>query len=353
MFDRIMRAFLGPTSRWRVAVALMVVVAAIGVVGFMSIGHLSFIDALYQTVTTLTTVGYADLARDAADVHIPLDPSERTRVMLFTIFLVVFGIGAVMYAFSLFVSSFVEGELRRVIGLHRTRRRMLFMKNHYIICGFGHMGEVVAGILKHDKIPFLVIERDAQRREAIEKSADMHLIADATHDSVLREARIENARGLIAITDSDPENLFITLSARQLNPRLSIVSRALSDEAEQKLLRAGANRVILPYKIGAHQLAQAAIRPNVLDFVEIATRTSKLDIEIEELEIPHTASFAGKPLREAGVLRSLGLIVIGIRRPEAKEMDFNPSADTMIRAGDILVFMGKNSSLLALHKQLK
>jgi voltage-gated potassium channel len=195
----------------------------------------------------------------------------------------------------------------------------------------------------------VVIEIDPGRRFAIEARGGICLVGDATHDDLLEEAAIEKAKGLIAVTDSDPENLFITLSARQINPDITIVARCLSPDAENKLLRAGANRVILPEKIGAHQMAQAALRPNVVDFIDIATRTSNLDIEIEEMCVDPKADIAGKTLQEATILRSLGLIVIGIRHGARGQMEFNPSAQTRIGPGDTLILLGKRDGLTQLR----
>ena len=167
------------------------------------------------------------------------------------------------------------------------------------------------------------------------------------------QAEIGKARGLLAVMDSAPENLFVTLSARQMNPDLTIVARGPSANVEQKLLRAGADRVVLPLKIGAHHLAQAALRPGVVDFIEIATRTSTLDIDIEEMEISASSSLAGKKLCEAKILRELAVIVIGIRQPDGEQMSFNPPEETLIGANDTLITMGKAESLEKLRELTK
>jgi len=340
-------------SRWRLALGLMVLVVAAGTLGYMLIARMGFVDALYQTVVTVTTVGYTDLALERAE---DLEAAGRTgianRVKVFDIILVVFGIGAIAYSFSVFIQSLIEGELREAIGLRRAKRRVHFMKNHFIICGFGRMGAIIAESLQRDRIPAVVIERNPEKRKEIQDMGLVCLTGDATNDETLREAAIEKARGLIAVTDSDPENLFVTLSARQLNPNLNIVSRVLSPESEQKLLRAGANRVILPYKLGAHQIAQAALRPNVVDFIEIATRTSKLDIEIEEIPVNPESELAGKKLHEATILRRLGLIVIGVRSGADDQMRFNPSAETVMNGRDTLIVLGKKESLAQIRDLL-
>lgn len=219
------------------------------------------------------------------------------------------------------------------------------MKDHFIICGFGRMGELIVDAMLSEKVPLVVIETDPDRRDAILGRGVTCLVGDATRDEVLEEAGVAKARGLIAVMGSDPDNLFVTLSARQLNPEMTIVARALSAEAEKKLVRAGANRAVLPYKIGASQLTQAALRPNVLDFIEVATRTSNLDVAIEEIRVASGSEIAGRKLQEAHMLRELGLIVIGIRRAGDEQALFNPSAETAIRPDDTLIVLGKPDSL--------
>ncbi|MBN1868358.1 potassium channel protein [Candidatus Sumerlaeota bacterium] len=331
-------------ARWRFALGWMTLVVLFGVTGYMTLAHMSLLEALYMTVITLTTIGFHDVAYDKTGG----DPT----VMAFTVLLAVFGVGTLAFAFSLFTGSLIEGELRDYIGFHRARRRVYRMKDHYIVCGYGRMGEIIAESLNRENIPMIVVESDLQRRAEIEEKGLTLIVGDATHDEILKEAAIQKARALIAVTGTDPDNLFVTLSARQLNPDLLIVSRALSAEAEAKLLRAGANRVILPYKLGAHQLAQAALRPNVVDFIEIATRTTKLDIEIEEVHVAPASVLVGKTLRQATLLRDLGLIVIGIRRGSDHRMEFNPSAETTIDANDILIVLGKGEKLAEMHTHL-
>lgn len=334
---------IGGRHQWRFALGLIILVPVVGVLGYMILAQMSFLDALYQTIITISTTGFRDLADEKT--HSPV-----TR--LFTICLLVSGITVVAFAFSILTRSLIEGELRQFIGFHRTRRRVRFMKNHFIVCGYGRMGATITAALQREKIPVLVVDKKPEWHSELDEKDIACVIGDATQDEVLHEAAIEKARGLIAVTDSDPENLFITLSARQMSPSLIIVSRALTDEAEKKLLRAGASRVILPYKLGAHQIAQAALRPNVVDFIEIATRTSNLDIEIEEMRVGATSPLAGKPLREATILRELGLIVIGIRRAEEKLMHFHPSAATVIGVGDTLIALGKSENLESVRKHL-
>lgn len=328
---------------WQFAILLFILTGCVGVLGYMFLVPLNFLDALYMTVNTLTTTGFDDLASRK-------NPSPSVRI--FTICLLLFGATLVTFAISMFLRSLIEGELRHAIGSHKSRRRMRFMKDHFIICGYGRMGEIIAEALRDDRIPLVVIDSDPTKRAELLDRDVTCIQGDATQDEMLREAGIDKARGLIAVTHSDPENLFITMSARQLNPNLMIVSRALTSEGERKMIRAGASRVILPYMLGAHQIAQAALRPNVVDFIEIATRTSTLDIEIEEFQVGNAAILVNKPLKEASLLRELGLIVIGVRSETSDKMLFNPSASTVIQPGDTLIVLGKPDSLEKVRKHL-
>ncbi|HBF35008.1 TPA: potassium channel protein [Candidatus Sumerlaeota bacterium] len=333
-------------NTWQLSIALFIMVACVGVMGYRILAHLSFIDALYMTINTLTTTGFDDLASKAST------PANAAAIKLFTICLLLFGATIVTFAISMFLRSLIEGELRHAIGRHTVKRRVRFMKDHYIICGCGRMGEIIADAMQRDHIPFVVIENDPDKRIELQEHDIPCVLGDATSDEVLLEAAIEKAKGLITVTHADPENLFITMSARQLNPNLMIVSRALTAEGERKMLRAGANRVILPYMLGAHQIAQAALRPNVVDFIEIATRTSKLDVEIEELQVGDRSPITNKALRDVPMLRDLGLIVIGVRPAADDNMLFNPSASTVIKSGDTLIVLGKPDSLKKIRTHL-
>ncbi|HNY25950.1 MAG TPA: potassium channel protein [Candidatus Sumerlaeota bacterium] len=333
-------------SPWHWALVLILIVTTIGVVGFMAIvPGLTFLDAFYSTVVILSTVGLKDRPSEVYHQQLMDHPEIGKQIQIFTIIMVVFGIASVAYASSVFIRSLVEGELREAIGLQRTKRRLNFMKDHYIICGYGRMGETIADILHNDGHSVVVIEANPGLRLSIEEKGMTCIVGDATDEHFLKMAVVEKARGLLAVASNDPENLFITMSARQLNPKIVIVTRALSPNVEQKFRRAGADRVIQPYKIGAHQLAQAALRPTVVDFIEIASRTSNYDIEIEEIQVGAGSKLSGKPLKEAGILRQLGLIIIGVRPESSQHLEFNPSADTVIHAGDTLVALGKSTGL--------
>ena len=223
-------------------------------------------------------------------------------------------------------------------------KKIDYLRDHYIICGFGRIGHIIAEELERKGYKFVIIETDPERLDLIEHHGFLGVAGDATLDENLIKAGVERANCLVATTTSDATNLFITVAARQLNPNIYILVRADEERAEAKFLRAGANKVICPYRIGAMQLAQAAIRPNVIDFLEITVRTEKsLEYAIEEVRVPASSQLVAKSLKELALSRSVGIIVIGIKR--GGKMLFNPSADSVVEANDILIVLGNSDQL--------
>ncbi len=301
----------------------------------MVIEKIDFLDALYMTVITIATVGFREVK----------ELSNEGKI--FTMILIFCGFGVFTYAATVGAQILVEGEIHEVFKKRRMKKMISKLKDHFIICGFGRMGEIICHELMTSKVPFVVIDKDElmfKDREGL-----IYLVGDATRDEVLKEAGIERARGLVSVLSTDAENLYVVLSARAMNPRLFIVARAAEEEAKSKLKRAGADRVICPYLIGGLRIAQTLLRPNVVDFLEFATRSEYFDIQIEEIEVSHTAEFVNKTLAEAGIGKELGIIIVGIKRANGK-MEFNPSARTQINAGDILIVIGPREKLKFLSK---
>lgn len=321
------------------AIALSIVIAA-GVAGYMGITGLGFIDALYMTITTISTVGFREVA--------PLGPLGQ----LFTIALIVSGVGIVFYSASLVARDLIEGELRRGFGRRKVERQIARMSDHLIVCGFGRMGRSVCRELAAKPASFVVVDRDI---EAVRHAADegyLSLAGDASEDDVLRAAGIERAQGLVAALSTDADNVYVVLTARELNPRLLIVARAEDERSERKLLHAGANRVVLPYAIGGHRMAHALLRPAVLDVIDLATHYRSLELQIEEVAIAPNTFCAGRTVQESGVREELGLIVIAVKKPN-DTMQFNPTADTVIAAGDRLVLMGPAENLREIERRVR
>jgi voltage-gated potassium channel len=320
------------------AVVLLGSVTAGGTLGYMLIEGWSAWDAFYMTVITITTVGYRE-------VH---DLSHAGQA--FTVALLVGGVGAALYTFTLLAAAVVEGRLPKHLQQRRLARMLDTVKDHFIICGYGRIGSTIAQQLARQHVPLVVIERDPHRAQAAIESGLLAIEADASREDVLARAGIERARGLIAAVGTDAENVYAVLTARVLRPDLFIVGRAESEDAIIKLKRAGANRVVSPYQIGAVQMAQTALRPAVVDFVELATSSENLELAMEEIAISAGSRIADRTLLDAGLRQRFGVIVVGIQHQDDR-MEFNPIPEAVIRRGDKLVVLGQPESLRKLEAE--
>lgn len=318
------------------ALALLSSIFAVGTIGYVAIEGWHPWDAFYMTVTTVTTVGYRE-------VH------ELSRAgQVFTVSLVLGGVGAALYTFTQLMAVVVEGGLASHFQRRRRARMIETIANHFIVCGYGRIGSIVAKEFRLQGVPFVVIERDPERYQAAVDSGALAIDADASHEEVLKRAGIERARGLIAAVGTDAENVYTVLSARVLRPDLFIIGRAETGDSSRKLQRAGADRVISPYQIGAVQIAQTAIRPAVVDFVELATSSDNLELAMEEVTITAQSPLADHSILDANLRQRFGIIVVAIQR-EDRRMEFNPEPETGIRAGDKLVVLGRSESLKRLE----
>ncbi len=317
---------------------MLVTVLAGGTAGYVVIERWNAWDAFYMTVTTVATVGYGE-------VH-PLSTAGR----VFTVVLIFCGVGTAFYTATLLAAIIVEGGLHQRFEKRRAARMLEQIKDHFILCGYGRIGSIIAAELHQQGVPFVVIERDAQRlREATEHGWP-GLEADASREEVLATAGIHRARGLIAAVGTDAENVFTVLTARVMKPDLFVIARVESDDAEHKLRRAGADRVISPYQIGANHMVQTALRPAVVDFVHLATSSERLDLSMEQVHIRQDSSLADHSIVDAGIRQRFGVIVVGIKRAGGA-MEFNPPPEAIMRAGDELVVLGRTDSVKALEKE--
>ncbi|HSL20523.1 MAG TPA: potassium channel protein [Vicinamibacterales bacterium] len=320
----------------RLAVLLLITVIAGGTAGYAAIEGWSAWDAFYMTVMTVTTVGYRE-------VH-PLSRAGQ----VFTTAVMVTGVGTLFYTASLIMTFLVEGELHQRFQRRRLERMMDDLTGHFIVCGYGRMGTVIAAEFRRQQVPFVIVERDAERVQAALEAGYIAVEADASSEEVLGRVGIGRARGLIAAVRTDAENVYTVLSARLLKPDLYIVSRAETDDARRKLLRAGADRVISPYQIGAQLLAQTALRPAVVDFVQLATSSENLELNIEQVRIEPGSALADSSIVDSNVRQRFGAVVVAIQRAEGS-MEFNPAPDTVVHAGDHLVVLGRASMLRELE----
>jgi len=318
------------------AVALLAGVTLAGTLGYMIIEGWDAWDAFYMSVITVTTVGYRE-------VH---DLSFAGQV--WTVLLLFSGVGAALYVFTLLATIVVEGGLPKRLQKRRQARMLTTIKDHFIVCGYGRIGSIIAGQLRQQNVTFVIVERDPVRMQAAMMDGLLAVQADASHEDVLKRVGIETAKCLIAAVGTDAENVYTVLSARVLRPDLFIVGRAEGEDATRKLLRAGADRVVSPYQIGAVQMAQTAIRPAVVDFMTLATSSDNLELAMEEITVARQSSLVEKSLLDANLRQRFGIIVVAIQREDGR-MDFNPEPDTAIRAGDKLVVLGRPHSLRRLE----
>jgi len=316
-------------------IVLIMGVILFGTIGYSAIEHWNLFDSLYMTVITLTTVGYHE-------VHGLSQPGR-----IFTIVLILAGVGTMLYSLGVGAKVLLEGELRDILGRRKLSKKIEELRNHYIICGFGRMGRIICREMIQYKAPFIVIEKEQNVFALIDKDI-LAVHGDSTQDAVLKEAGIERAKGLISVLSTDADNLYVVLSARGMNPRLRIVARASDEGVEQKLFRAGADNVVSPYFIGGLRIAHTILKPAVVDFIEFATRSGNIELQMEEIKVKETSHILNKALDECGIRKELGIIIVAIKR-EAGEMEFNPRSTSIIRKGDTLVAMGETKQLKALE----
>lgn len=314
---------------------LITVIVIYGTVGYMFIEKINFLDALYMTVITLATVGY----KEVKDLSI--------NGKIFTILLIFSGFGVFTYALTTGAKIIIEGEIKEAFKKRNMKKKIDNLRDHYIICGFGRMGRIIAKELRSNNIPFVIVEKN---RENLPEEGDfLYIKGDATKDEILKGAGIERAKGLITVLSSDTENLYVVLSAKGLNPELFIVARAAEEGAEIKLKRAGADRVVSPYHIGGLRIAHTVLRPTVVDFLEFATRSEHVEIQIEEIPVQKGSILAGRTIGESDIGKGIGAIIIGIKRADGS-MIFNPTSRTKIEEGDTLIVLGEAPKLLILEK---
>jgi len=259
---------------------------------------------------------------------------------LFTIGLLAAGLGIVFYTVVMLAEHVVEGEFQRFFGRRRMEKRIEELSDHYLVCGFGRIGEVVCRELRAKPAPFVGIEQQAERVQLAEAAQYLVLQRDATDEQTLLAAGVQRAQGLFAALHSDAANVFLTLTAKELNPALVVVARAETEHSARTLWRAGADQVISPYAIGGHRMAQAALRPAVVDVIDLATHSQSLEIQLEEIVVPPQSPCAGVGLREAGLRERFGVIVVAIKRASGK-MVFNPMPEERIEPGDRLVVLAE------------
>ncbi len=323
-------------TRLRLALISLSIVIAAGTIGFHLIEHWSWFDGFYMTLTTMTTIGYSE-------VH-PLSHTGR----IFNSFLIVASVLAAGFTIATLSQSLLEFEFGKAFGRRRMERELAKLSDHYIICGAGRVGRTVSRALRARGQHCVLIERDAGRARWAEDEKIPVIVGNASSEENLTKARIDRAMGLVAAVSSDAENLYIVLTARGMRPDLKIIARASEEEATSKLIRAGASQVLSPYFFIGNRIAQLLLRPNVLDFIDTAIGTERLDIEIGEVRVNEGSELAGKSFADSAIREHAGVIVLAVKDATGA-MTFNPAPTAQIRPGDCLIVIGGDAQLRKLE----
>ena len=318
--------------KWTFIAALAVILT--GTLGYMLLEGWDPLDAFYMTIISITTTGFAEVR--------PLSPAGR----VLTIFLIVAGVSSLAYLGGKAIQELLESQ---ILGRRNVNKQVSKLRDHYIVCGYGRLGRPICAELIGTHSEFVVIEKNEDRIKQISDANMLYVHGDATNDDVLIQAGIKNARGLIAVLASDADNVYVTLSARELNNHIFIVTRAIGEEAEKKLIRAGANRIVKPYEIGALRMAHLLVRPGVVDFMDIVARKSGVDLALEEIMVRHGSELNGITLADSTLRQRLNIIIVAIYRTES-EFIYNPKSSETIREGDRLIAIGEWENLQQLNK---
>ncbi|MBU2520710.1 MAG: potassium channel protein [Proteobacteria bacterium] len=327
---------MGSAKHLIVSALLTLLIVGFGTAGYMVIEGWDVLDAFYMTVITMGTVGYGE-------VH---EISKTGR--LFTILLIFFGVGFFVYLAGVVVQFMVEGRIRAILGRRSLEKKIDRLKNHYIVCGYGRIGRVLCKNLQRKPLDLVVIERNRELIPVMDKDKILYVCGDVSDESNLIKAGIKRAKGLVAVLATDADNVFLVLTARQLNPDLYIVARACQAESKAKLRAAGANNVESPYEMGAVSMAQRILRPTVTNFLDLAFTYSRKDIQMEEIPVSSSSALSNVMLKDSGIRQQFNLIIIAIKKSD-DSMLFNPSFETVIKAGDTVIAVGEEANLKKLE----
>jgi voltage-gated potassium channel len=327
------------TKHFIISILLAILLILCGTAGYMFIEGWRVIDALYMTIITLTTVGYGEVYRLSDAGHV------------YTIALIITGVGFFLYVIGAVIQFMVEGRVRILLGRRRLDRKISRLKNHYIVCGYGRIGKVICLKLLHENYDVVVIDKNPDLAQTLDGLGFVYICGDATDEAILLKAGIREAKALIAVLGTDADNVFLVLTGRQLSPILNIVARAGNDAAKAKLSAAGANTVEAPYETGAASMAQRIIRPTVTNFLDLAIGENHNDIHMEEIPVADSSRLNGIILQDSGIRQKYNLIIIAIKKPDDR-MIFNPSFETRLDVGDTVIAVGDPANLYKLQAEL-
>ncbi|MGD8978641.1 MAG: potassium channel protein [candidate division WOR-3 bacterium] len=319
---------------------LFFTVILLGMTGYRIIEGWSFDEALYMTFITISTVGFQEVK--------PLSPAGR----IFTIVLILSGIAIIATGANFIFSSIIQGTFREVFRRQGMEKKLAKTSNHFIVCGYGAIGEDIIQEFIRAGQAFVLIDKQEEilDRFAQDHPEQLYVFGNATHDDILKSAGIDKAQGIVAVLGNDADNLYICLTARSLNPTLRIISRAIESASIDKLRKAGADYVFAPEKIGAIHLAAAALRPTVMSFLDTILRGQKLNLMLDEVTVQANSPLAGKTLKQAEISKNIGIVISAIKSKESNVLSFNPSSDSIIKGGDTLIGFGTPEQLKQLRK---
>lgn len=317
---------------------LLVLVILMGVLGFHLIEGWPVLDCLYMTVITIFTVGFKEVRE--------LSPTGQ----VFTIFIILAGAGTALYAFTRLAEAVYEGGVREFLRRRKMERTLDNLKDHYIVCGYGRMGRTVSERLEEEKLPFVVIENDPDKLKKLnEERKFLYIQGDATQEEVLLEAGIKRAKALAALLPDDADNLYLVLTVRLICPSIFVLSKALDEEGEKKILQIGANKVVSPYKLSGLKIAQGLIRPTLVDFLEMIIRRKELTLAMEEFVVPKGSRITNKNLLEADIRKTANIIVVAVKKP-GQDIVFNPTPNVVLETGDTLLVLGDQGAIDTFQK---
>ena len=330
---------MGSTRHLLVSIVLSLLIVLFGTAGYMIIENWGFLDSLYMTIITISTVGYREI-NQVGDLG-----------RIFTISLVVIGVGFTFYVAAAVVQFMVEGRIRIILGRRRLDRKLDRLKNHYIVCGYGRIGRVLCRNLIRTPVDLVVIEKNPDLIPVMENDGVLYVSGDASDEANLIKAGINRCKALVAVLATDTDNVFLVLTARQLAPDLHIIARATQEGSRNKLSAAGANSVESPYEMGAASMAQRIIRPTVTSFLDLAFAHKRKDIQMEEIPVSDCSELANVMLKDSGIRQDYNLIIIAIKKPDGS-MLFNPSFETVIMPFDTVIAVGEEQNLQKLEEVL-
>ena len=328
-----------PLLRFRLPAVLLAIVIVTGVTGYALIDRWDLLDSFYMTIITISTVGYTE-------VH-----PQSTAGRLFTSALIVVGVGTMLFGFGVFAEALTENNFGIYRRQRQLQRRLNQLRNHFIICGYGRIGTQIAIEFDEHKVPYAVVEQTPEALERLHNEDRLHIEGDASSEEILKQAGIERARGLISAVDSDERSVYITLAARALNPALYIISRAGRPDSARRLELAGANRVISPYRMAGHRMAELAVHPALVDVLDTLHHGGS-EIGVEEILVGQSMTALGKTLDEVGLLDPSGAKVLALRRRDGT-LHANPGGDLRLEEGDLVIALGTESQLVATAAMIK